>query len=894
MGLQGNKATHDFLSLYAAAATATDYSPLPRHPDSKPSAPAPPPAQDFFLKTHDFLPQNGGGHQWSLPIAARAVAVASSRPQQQQQQPPPPERKGGGGFMDAGSRSSGGAGFDDDDGHAARREVSSSLKELTVRVEGKGGSCSGSAGTDQMPNTPRSKHSATEQRRRSKINDRFQLLRDLLPHNDQKRDKASFLLEVIEYIRFLQEKVQKYEVSYPEWNQENAKVVPWTNIYFRSSWKNAQNKGQVPADHSPDPPELLKNGSPYMFPFTGNSDNNNAVETAAASGAQDQAETNPMSRVSYRSVDTPSPNNVADKVTSQPHAQLVRPSPAENHTVNCDKLNNSDLAIDEGTISLSSQYSQELLNKLNHALENSGIDLSQASISVQINLGKRAMKRSTPAATSTSKVGFMSRIDTKSHYIMFVVIEIGAGNGCYTWSSLIRHLIVKQWAVSLGWVMALKNIDKPQSDTNQITADGLLLKTPDIQPFFAPNCVRGAPRFYSIGSCHENDFVFLHTLTHHSIFYCSKPPELTVRVEGKGGSCSGSAGTDQMPNTPRSKHSATEQRRRSKINDRFQLLRDLLPHNDQKRDKASFLLEVIEYIRFLQEKVQKYEVSYPEWNQENAKVVPWTNIYFRSSWKNAQNKGQVPADHSPDPPELLKNGSPYMFPFTGNSDNNNAVETAAASGAQDQAETNPMSRVSYRSVDTPSPNNVADKVTSQPHAQLVRPSPAENHTVNCDKLNNSDLAIDEGTISLSSQYSQELLNKLNHALENSGIDLSQASISVQINLGKRAMKRSTPAATSTSKVGFMSRIDTKSHYIMFVVIEIGAGNGCYTWSSLIRHLIVKQWAVSLGWVMALKNIDKPQSDTNQITADGLLLKTPDIQPFFAPNCVRGAPRFYVY
>lgn len=41
----GNKATHDFLSLYAAAATATDYSPLPRHPDSKPSAPAPPPAQ---------------------------------------------------------------------------------------------------------------------------------------------------------------------------------------------------------------------------------------------------------------------------------------------------------------------------------------------------------------------------------------------------------------------------------------------------------------------------------------------------------------------------------------------------------------------------------------------------------------------------------------------------------------------------------------------------------------------------------------------------------------------------------------------------------------------------------------------------------------------------------
>uniref|UniRef100_A0A0E0EML2 BHLH domain-containing protein n=1 Tax=Oryza meridionalis TaxID=40149 RepID=A0A0E0EML2_9ORYZ len=261
MGLQGNKATHDFLSLYAAAATATDYSPLPRHPDSKPPAPAPPPAQDFFLKTHDFLPQvekradqppppqphaaataekqllhhhalaaagaftishaaaaaatatavkqeppfapwcqpvaavDPRGHQWSLPFAARAVAVVSSRPQQQ---PPPPERKGGGGFMDAGSRSSGGAGFDDDDGHAARREVSSSLKELTVRVEGKGGSCSGSAGTDQMPNTPRSKHSATEQRRRSKINDslHFKLHSTVCAANsviEYIRTKAKFL-----------------------------------------------------------------------------------------------------------------------------------------------------------------------------------------------------------------------------------------------------------------------------------------------------------------------------------------------------------------------------------------------------------------------------------------------------------------------------------------------------------------------------------------------------------------------------------------------------------------------------------------------------------------------------------------------------------------------------
>jgi len=74
------------------------------------------------------------GHPWSLPFAARCVAVASARPQPQQQQQRPPERKAGGGFMDAGSRSSGGAGFDDDDCLAARREVSSTLKGNTSSI----------------------------------------------------------------------------------------------------------------------------------------------------------------------------------------------------------------------------------------------------------------------------------------------------------------------------------------------------------------------------------------------------------------------------------------------------------------------------------------------------------------------------------------------------------------------------------------------------------------------------------------------------------------------------------------------------------------------------------------------------------------------------------------
>ncbi|XP_042377860.1 transcription factor BIM2-like isoform X2 [Zingiber officinale] len=103
----------------------------------------------------------------------------------------------------------------------SKRETIGLKAEMTGKVDGKSGEQK--PGT---PTTPKSKHSATEQRRRCKINDRFQILRDLIPQCDQKRDKASFLLEVIEYVKFLQEKVQKYE-TFPSWNQENEKLIPW-------------------------------------------------------------------------------------------------------------------------------------------------------------------------------------------------------------------------------------------------------------------------------------------------------------------------------------------------------------------------------------------------------------------------------------------------------------------------------------------------------------------------------------------------------------------------------------------------------------------------------------------------------------------------------------------
>jgi len=82
-----------------------------------------------------------------------------------------------------------------------------------------------------------------------------------------------------------------------------------------------------------------------------------------------------------------------------------------------------------------------------------------------------------------------------------------------------------------------------------------------------------------------------------SLLFSLKKPMLNVLLflsfSGDAAQRVDSKNADLRACTPRSKHSATEQRRRSKINDRFQMLRDLVPHSDQKRDKASFLLEVI-------------------------------------------------------------------------------------------------------------------------------------------------------------------------------------------------------------------------------------------------------------------------------------------------------------
>nr|XP_010929069.1 transcription factor BIM2 isoform X3 [Elaeis guineensis] len=259
----------------------------------------------------------------------------------------------------------------EDEDEFGRRQGSSQKVELSVKVDGKGGGQK--PGT---PTTPRSKHSATEQRRRYKINDRFQILRDLIPHSDQKRDKASFLLEVIEYIKFLQERLQKYE-PYQGWCPANAKLMPWSN-------------SQGPTDGVSDSSHVFKNGpSPPGFMFTEKFvDNTIPIAPTMLSHTQNVEEPDM------------NPGTDSDNMASQSQS-WQRPSGPADCNIGGDMLSEQEeLAIDEGTISISSVYTQGILTTLTQALESSGIDLSQASISVQINLGKRAISRR-PTATTT-------------------------------------------------------------------------------------------------------------------------------------------------------------------------------------------------------------------------------------------------------------------------------------------------------------------------------------------------------------------------------------------------------------------------------------------------------------------------------------------------------------
>ncbi|KAG2322655.1 hypothetical protein Bca4012_057351 [Brassica carinata] len=222
----------------------------------------------------------------------------------------------------------------------------------------------------------RSKHSVTEQRRRSKINERFQILREIIPNSEQKRDTASFLLEVIDYVQYLQEKVQKYEGSYPGWSQEPTKLTPWRNNHWR-----VQSLANHPAAAVNVP----------VIPFPGKFEENTVASSAPAIVAEMQNPVESDQGRVYKPID--SQHELDDKEELPPVQPIHHPLVANNEcpaTSDGAGQSNNDLVIEGGTISISSVYSHELLSSLTQALQNAGVDLSHAKLSVQIDLGKRA------------------------------------------------------------------------------------------------------------------------------------------------------------------------------------------------------------------------------------------------------------------------------------------------------------------------------------------------------------------------------------------------------------------------------------------------------------------------------------------------------------------------
>ncbi|XP_006345090.1 transcription factor BIM1 isoform X1 [Solanum tuberosum] len=299
---------------------------------------------------------------------------------------------------------------DDDEDFVIKKEPQSHPRgSLSVKVDGKG--------NDQKPNTPRSKHSATEQRRRSKINDRFQMLRGIIPNSDQKRDKASFLLEVIEYIHFLQEKVHKYEESYQGWDNEPPK------LQLSKCHRTSHGVSNLP--------QRIINGSAAALTYAGKFDESimgissanpinvqklepnisspSLKENRQQPGLTNKPTTLPMHPNTFSFSGTSSTAALysskltadTDKLEPKSQSQFsLSRSHMTDYAIPNANPERQELPIESGTISISSAYSQGLLNTLTQALHSSGVDLTQANISVQIDLGKRANGRVNSSAST--------------------------------------------------------------------------------------------------------------------------------------------------------------------------------------------------------------------------------------------------------------------------------------------------------------------------------------------------------------------------------------------------------------------------------------------------------------------------------------------------------------
>lgn len=156
----------------------------------------------------------------------------------------------------------------------------------------------------------------------------------------------------------------------------------------------------------PAQPHVLKNGSGPESTCLGRFDGNSATVTSTMQpNLQNPIESHTSRDVSFKAMDQQ--NELANKpITTSIPLQTGMPTPVPNNSASSEPqprpvsnqcpntieaLNHhEDEAIDGGRISISSPYSQRLLTSLSQALQSTNLDLSEATISLQIDFGKRA------------------------------------------------------------------------------------------------------------------------------------------------------------------------------------------------------------------------------------------------------------------------------------------------------------------------------------------------------------------------------------------------------------------------------------------------------------------------------------------------------------------------
>ncbi|CAN4115725.1 unnamed protein product [Withania somnifera] len=219
----------------------------------------------------------------------------------------------------------------------------------------------------------RSKHSETEQRRRIKINERFQTLREIIPQNDQKRDRASFLFE-------------------------------------RST--------SGPVESFVEQSQIIRNGSTHGH--------NIAINPALLGNAHSSVEPNLMAAALYRETDDShiaADEAVVFNMPLQPNLSenaLVQPSPAtelctsqtqslfwpdKQDTIESDVLSygrndQEEVKVEGEEAGISNAYSQRLLDTVNQTLTSMGVDISQANVRIQLDIGKTRSSGATATALS--------------------------------------------------------------------------------------------------------------------------------------------------------------------------------------------------------------------------------------------------------------------------------------------------------------------------------------------------------------------------------------------------------------------------------------------------------------------------------------------------------------